>query len=354
MLGDGDILLAMTGATAGKVGRLRTAHPILLNQRVAKIQPVDVDPVFLWSVVRSREYERIFFRLADGAAQPNMSGGQIESVLIPLPPAPIQRSIASILGAYDDLIENNTRRIAILEEMARRLFDEWFVHFHFPGHDMGKLVESPLGLVPGGWVIQAIGDTFDVLGGGTPSKPEAAYWTDGSLRWFTPTDLTGSRSTFLDDSADHITERGLRESSARLFPAWCIMMTSRATLGVFAINTESASTNQGFITCVPNKRVPLFFLLHWLKVNASMFESHASGATFKEVTKGTFKRLPILLPPDELVRKYEAYAKPLMMGVLALQRAIDRLRQSRDLLLPRLISGEIDLTAAGRLPEAAD
>lgn len=106
ILKDGDILVAMTGATAGKVGKVRTKRPILLNQRIAKIEPVGADRRFIWSVVSSEEYQKTFFYLADGAAQPNMSGGQIEGVEILLPPLPVQRRIADILSAYDDLIVN--------------------------------------------------------------------------------------------------------------------------------------------------------------------------------------------------------------------------------------------------------
>jgi type I restriction enzyme S subunit len=121
VLNDGDILLAMTGATAGKVGKVRTKRTILLNQRVAKIAPVEADHGFIWSVVSSQEYQEKFFYLADGAAQPNMSGGQIEGLEIPCPPLPVQRRIAGILSAYDELMENSQRRIRLLEAMARAL-----------------------------------------------------------------------------------------------------------------------------------------------------------------------------------------------------------------------------------------
>ncbi|MCP5248144.1 MAG: restriction endonuclease subunit S [Candidatus Accumulibacter sp.] len=129
---DGDILVAMTGATAGKVGRVRTNRILLLNQRVAKIVAVDADPDFIWAVVSSQEYQEKFFYLADGAAQPNMSGSQIEGVDVPLPPRPAQQRIAGILSAYDELIENNQQRIRILESMASALYREWFVHFVSP------------------------------------------------------------------------------------------------------------------------------------------------------------------------------------------------------------------------------
>src|SRR5690606_33518502 len=117
----GDILIAMTGATAGKVGRLLANESFLINQRVAKLEPETIGKDFFWGVVSGRHYQELFFNLADGAAQPNMSGKQIEGVRIPVPPPQTQEKISVIIGSYDDLIENNTRRIEILEEMARRL-----------------------------------------------------------------------------------------------------------------------------------------------------------------------------------------------------------------------------------------
>lgn len=162
VLKDGDILVAMTGATAGKVGKVRTDRPILLNQRVAKIAPIEADHEFIWSVVSSEEYQKTFFHLADGAAQPNMSGSQIEDVEIPLPPLPVQQRIAGILSAYDELIENSQRRIRILETMARALYREWFVHFRFPGHENHPCVASPLGEIPEGWEVKKLGDILEL------------------------------------------------------------------------------------------------------------------------------------------------------------------------------------------------
>lgn len=153
---------------------------------------------------------------------------------------------------------------------------------------------------------------------------------------------------FIDDSSDHITERGLAQSSARIFPARSVMLTSRATIGAIAINTHPACTNQGFITCLPNDRVPLFFLFHWLTENVPTFQRMASGATFKEISRGVFKTIEFLQPTDELVGRFEAIAAPMAEQVLALQRQIQNLRRTRDLLLPRLLSGQIGVEA---LPE---
>lgn len=272
---------------------------------------------------------------------------------VQVPHYPVQRRIAAILGAYDDLIEVNRRRIAVLEEMARRLFDEWFVRFRFPGHEGHKMVETEHGRLPEGWDVTPIGEAFSMTGGGTPSKEAPAFWENGTISWYTPTDLTGARTTFMDASKTSISEEGLRRSSAQLFPAGCVMMTSRATIGAIAINTTPASTNQGFITCFPNKRAPKFFMFHWLRQNVELFIANANGATFKEITKGVFKRLPIVLPAHALVDRYEAAVDPIMNLILVTERAQRRLAASRDLLLPRLISGDLSVVTAERELETA-
>lgn len=263
---------------------------------------------------------------------------------VPVYDLPTQRRIASILSAYDDLIENNTRRIAILEEMARRLYEEWFVKFRFPGHEDVALQDTPVGRVPSGWPIQTVADTFGIVGGGTPSKKERGYWEGGTVNWYTPTDLTRAGTSFIDASAEKITELGLRKSSAQLFPAFSVMMTSRATIGAIAINTTEACTNQGFITCLPNERFPLYLLLHWLRANVDLFVSLGTGATFKEITKGTFKKIPLAVPPTALAQRFDELVSPMMKQVLTLQRKNANLCAQRDLLLPKLVSGEIDVS----------
>jgi type I restriction enzyme S subunit len=228
--------------------------------------------------------------------------------------------------------------------MARALYREWFVHFRFPGHESVPRIPSALGDIPQGWVVKPVADSFEISGGGTPSRKEDKYWDGGTIQWFSPSNLTGAGTMFMDDSSDHITELGLAESSARLFPARSVMLTSRATIGAIAINTHEACTNQGFITCLPNERVPLYFLFHWLTENVPTFERMASGATFKEISRGVFKTIEFLQPPAKLVRRFEDAAAPMAEQALTLQRQIQNLRRTRDLLLPRLLSGQVELS----------
>ena len=160
MLANYDILIAMTGATAGKVGRICCSEEqiLLLNQRVAKFKPRDINPNFFWSAISTPRYRTTFYRLGGGAAQPNMSGAQIEAVEIPYPPPTVQDRIASILSAYDNLIENNRRRIRLLEQAARLLYKEWFIHLRFPGHEHVKIKDG----VPEGWERKPLGEIADI------------------------------------------------------------------------------------------------------------------------------------------------------------------------------------------------
>jgi type I restriction enzyme S subunit len=286
--------------------------------------------------------------MGSGATVEHMRVPDCEKLTLRLPPIAVQQRIASILSAYDDLIENNTRRIAILEEMARRIYEEWFVRFRFPGHEGVRMVESELGLVPEGWTIEVVEDVTETLGGGTPSKTESDYWDGGDINWYSPTDLTGARTVFMEESASKITALGLAKSSAKLFPANSVMMTSRATLGVIAVNTTPACTNQGFIVCVPSDRMPLWLLFHWLKANEGEFEGLATGATFKEITKGVFRKIKLAVPAKPTAAAFEGVVGPMMDLVLRLERKNRNLRTTRDLLLPKLISGELDVSA---LPE---
>lgn len=304
----------------------------------------DVLPQYLFYYLNDPSVVAWISNQAVGATMPNLNTGILRSIPVRYPPKGIQNRIVSILSAYDDLIENNTRRIEILEEMARRLYEEWFVQFRFPGHEGVEFKESELGPIPEGWDLTTVAETFEILGGGTPSKSEPAYWEDGHINWYSPTDLTRSGTSFMDESSAKITDIGLSRSSAKMFPPYSVMLTSRATIGVVAINTTPATTNQGFITCIPNKRFPLYLLFHWVKNNVDRFIGLGTGATFKEITKGVFKGIELVVPPVVLVDDFQRKVTPLMDMILRLLRKNRNLRTQRDLLLPKLISGEIDVS----------
>ena len=338
-LHENGIVIGRVGAYCGSVDYCSTKFWASDNTLVAYPASEQIETRFLFYLLTDAKLSRY----AGGAAQPLVTQTVLKQVKVRVPPLPIQQRIAGILSAYDELIENSQRRIKLLEAMARALYREWFVHFRFPGHENHPRVPSPLGEIPQGWEVKAVAEACTISGGGTPSRKESAYWEGGTIQWYSPSDLTGAGTMFMDDSSDHITERGLEQSSARMFPPRSVMLTSRATIGAIAINTHPACTNQGFITCLPNKHVPLYFLFHWLTENVPTFQLMASGATFKEISRGVFKTIDFLQPPIELVEQFEAHATPLAEQILSLQRQVNNLRRTRDLLLPRLLSGQIDV-----------
>jgi type I restriction enzyme S subunit len=236
ILKHGDLLVVMTEQAEGLLGSpaiIPEGDRYLHNQRLGLVVDIDeslVDKLFLYYLFNLREVRAQIRATANGAKVRHTSPDRIYQVKVQLPPLPLQQEIASILSAYDDLIENNTRRIKILEEMARAIYREWFVHFRFPGHEKVKLVDSPLGKIPEGWEVKPIGDVIETLGGGTPSTKKPEYWENGDVIWFTPSDLTKSATMFISDSEKKITALGLKESSARMFPAYSVMMTRRATI----------------------------------------------------------------------------------------------------------------------------
>nr|WP_255697245.1 restriction endonuclease subunit S [Pseudacidovorax sp. NFM-22] len=239
------------------------------------------------------------------------------------------------------LFSDNQRRIALLESMAEEIYREWFVRMRFPGAKSAVFDKG----VPTDWTHEPILDAFKFYGGATPAKDNPRFWVDGEVHWYTPTDITGASSPYLEESADKCTDEGLQNCSANLFPAYSIMMTSRATIGAIGINCAPACTNQGFITCIPNQRYPLIYLYHWLKLAKPHFEMLSGGATFAELTKGTFKRIRILTPPEKLVAAYEQQARPMFDQVESLTKMNRTLRATRDALLPRLISGKLRVDA---------
>jgi type I restriction enzyme, S subunit len=274
-----------------------------------------------------------------GAAQQHFNITAAKVLQLLLPPLPIQKKIAAILSAYDDLIENNKRRIAFLEKMAEEVYREWFVRLRFPGHEGVKIEKG----VPEGWEVKKVENAFEFTGGGTPSTDTRSYWESGTINWYSPTDLTSTNALFSFRSKNRITELGLKESSARLFPKYSLLLTSRATIGQISINTTEACTNQGFITCIPNDKANLFFLYFWLKLNKDYFIQISSGSTFLELTKGKFKKLDIMLPPITVMRKYSEIQKPIFGEIEHLLRLDNNLAKTRDRLLSRLMSGKIDV-----------
>lgn len=344
LLAENDILFVRSNGNRQLIGRCMwirdLPEPISHSGFTIRLRfktGIEVHVPFYFYLFRSALIQQVLSEHGGGTNINNLNQGILERLQVPKPPIEDQKKIAAILTAYDDLIANNQRRIALLESMAEEIYREWFVRMRFPGAQPDTFDKG----LPPGWTNEPIGTAFKFHGGATPSKDVNRYWKDGDVHWFTPTDITGAEGVFLESSSEHCTEEGLASCSATLFPAYSVMMTSRATIGAIGINTEPACTNQGFITCIPNERYPLTYLYQWLKLAKPHFEMLSGGATFAELTKGTFKRIRILTPDRALVADFERRIRPMFDEMEALQKSNKRLKNMRDALLPRLISGKL-------------
>jgi len=334
----GDLILARE-APAGNVAVVKDGQQVCLGQRTVHLRPDrnQVDPDFLCYYLLAPQQQGALLAGETGATSKHVNMKDIRRLsLIDLSQLDIQRRIAAILSAYDDLIEANRRRIALLEQAARLIYREWFVHLRFPGHEAVRVVDG----VPEGWERKRIDEVAETVGGGTPSTSVTDYW-DGDITWVVPSDVTKNDSIVLLDSERKITEKGLRKSSAKLVPANTILMTSRASVGYFALMDREVCTNQGFINVIPNEDDQRMYLLFNLMHRVEEIRSNAKGSTYPEINKSTFRSMDVLVPTEETYRQFDSVLNPMVEQIRNSRKQAVRLAEARDLLLPRLMNGEI-------------
>ena len=299
----------------------------LHNQRIGlvKLKTDDFDQDYLYWLMRTFSYQRFVANGATGATVKHTSPTKICQYKFTAPiDKTTQRKIASILSAYDDLIENNLKRIKLLEEKA-------FVSYkHIVREE--KMDE---------FLIEEVCET---LGGGTPATGDRRFWDEGDILWFSPTDLTKHHSIVLLDSDKKITELGLQKSSAKLVPPKSILMTSRASIGYFGLINKPASTNQGFINIIPFNENHKAYMLFDLKNRKEEIIGNANGSTFLEISKGKFRQMKIKLPKDEKVLiDFEKEFEVIFNFIENLLKQNTKLREARDILLPKLMNGQIEV-----------
>ena len=366
-LRDGDIVMAMTGATIGKVGRLRSAETAYLNQRVAKISAKagrEYDD-FVWAVVSQRGFEEDVLNNAGGSAQANVSADGIGRIPIPDFTPGEQRAIGGVIAALDDKIELNRRMNRTLEELTGALFRSWFVEFEpvsakaagrapngFAAIFPATFSDSELGPIPHGWRVQPIGDVIRAVGGSTPSTTEPRYWSGGEHAWATPRDLANLSDPVLLATERQITSAGLERITSGLLPVGTVLLSSRAPIGYTAITEIPVAVNQGFIALDCNKSLPNYYVIEWVRENMEVIEGRANGTTFMEISKANFRPIPAIVPAPDVVAQFSAIVAPWWRQIVHNVRETHTLAALRDTLLPRLLSGELRVKDAEKLAEA--
>ena len=265
-----------------------------------------------------------------GGAQPNLNVKKIKSVEIPLPPLPTQTRIASILSAYDNLIENNRKQIKLLEEAAQRLYKEWFVDFKFPGHENVKIVDG----VPEGWEKVAIADIADYLNG-YAFKP--ADWHN-----------MGKPIIKIKELNNGITKDTPRNNGKDIPSKYNIMrgdivFSWSATLTAKIWDAETGLLNQHLFKVTPQKGISREFVFQAILNSLKEFANLTTGATMKHIQRGKLEQVFVLLPSSDVMNIYEKLSRPIREYILILNKEVTVSTEARDRLLPKLMSGEIEV-----------
>lgn len=309
-----DVLLNITGDSIARCAYVFLGiEKSYVNQHVCIIRPKsdEVDYRYLQKYLVSPESKRRLLNMSDGGTRKALTKGALESFEVALPPLDKQKRIAEILGSVDDKIEANSRLIDSLEELADLTFSKYL-------ESLADELETTTYA------------SLNFFGGGTPNTKTPEYW-DGEIDWVTPTDVTSLNSHVLFESSRKITEEGLSACSSKLHPAGSIMMTSRATVGRFAVNQVPAATNQGFIVVQPGNEVERWWIYHHMKKDVELFLQLANGATFLELSRKVFRDISLK------IYRGKTELPDIHKQIIALEAENRSLVKTRDLLIRQLI-----------------
>ncbi|MXR68834.1 restriction endonuclease subunit S [Shewanella sp. JBTF-M18] len=368
---EGDVLISMTGSgpnapqsLVGRVARVWKNEPdAWINQRVGRICLLDenmvhLDFIFYWlSLPQSQDY--LVSNSSGSANQANISGKIIESLPCPKVDYQTSRQIADLARKFDEKIIVNSQTNKTLEEMAQAIFKSWFVDFEPVKAKMNgeqpegmdaataslfpEKLDSETGL-PEGWKLSEIGDEVTVVGGGTPSKKNDDFWVNGHIHWTSPKDLSGVQDKVLLDTASKVTEAGLKKISSGLLPVDTVLLSSRAPVGYLALAKVPMAINQGYIAMKCEKQLPPEFVIQWCVHRMDEIKQRASGSTFAEISKKSFKPISVVVPSEDTLNAYQKIVKPLYDAITSNARQNEQLSSLRDTLRPKLLSGELSIS----------
>lgn len=287
---------------------------------------------YLFDALLQKNYQSF----AQGATQDNLSQAKLLSLRFPVPEVSEQKHIAEILSAYDQLIENNLRRIDLLEETALLLYKEWFVQLRFPGCEHTVFTDG----VPEGWEKKTAFDVMEVLSGGTPKTHNLEFW-GGEIPFYTPKDST--KHLFVYETEKQITEDGLKNCNSGLYPKDTVFITARGTVGKINLAQRSMAMNQSCYALIARPPLDQYYLYFALTHGVEQFRSRAVGAVFDAIVRDTFKLIPFLVPAPSIINLFTERVTPLIHQIDNLLTQNNKLEEARNHLLPKLMKGEISV-----------
>jgi len=332
---ENDLIFARE-ATAGNVALIQKGEKVCLGQRTVLIRPNQemVNPAFLTYFLLAPKQQYNLLSTANGATVAHVNLPTIRNLKIDLPELSTQHRIATILSRYDSLIENYQKQIKLLEEAAQRLYKEWFVDLHFPGHENTKIVDG----VPEGWEKKKVTEIGKVITGKTPSTAKKEYY-GGQIPFITIPDMhTGIYPT----SSQFLSSLGANSQSGKFIPANSLMVSCIGTAGLVCITNEECQTNQQINSLVLNDISQLYYLYNtFLSLKEYLNNIGSNGATMTNVNKSKFESIEILIPTNLISNLYNKAVEPSFRSIKTFSSQIRLLTEVRDRLLPKLMSGEI-------------
>lgn len=334
----GDLIIC----EGGEPGRCAIWKEQLPNMKIQKAlhrlrvnEEMDYRYVYYWFLLAGKQ--GALKQYYTGATIMHMPCQKLKEVVIDKPPLDVQRKIGDYLEAFDDLIENNQKQIKLLEEAAQRLYKEWFVDLRFPGYEDVKVVDG----VPEGWRYKRVEEFGEVITGKTPLTSKTEYY-GGNIPFVTIPDMHGNVFPLVTEKT--LTKVGADTQKNKYLPVNSVIVSCIATVGLVNIAVEACQTNQQINSVILQNDNELYFFYESMKrIKALLDGVGSNGATMTNVNKTKFSSIKVLYPVEDLVKRYNEFCKPIFDKILALSKSIIKAEQARDRLLPKLMSGEIEV-----------
>jgi len=274
--------------------------------------------------------------ISQGTTQDNMSVEKLLSIDFPIPELDEQKKVAAILSSYDDLIENNKKRIMMLENTAEEIYREWFVRFRFPGFRKAEFVKG----IPKGWDIKKIDDAFKTSSGGTPSRKNEANY-GGNINWLKTGEL---KNIFAFESKEKISEQGLESSSAKLFPTNTVVIAMYCAMPDITILSEESSTNQACCAFLPKEEyLTCTYTYYLIKFVQTHMIQYAHGAAQQNLSQDLIKNFNLLVADKDTIEAFDKIINPFFDQIRVLMKQNRNLNNTKSNLLPLLISGKLSV-----------
>lgn len=324
-----DILLTYTGNGYGDCAIIEENDKYHLAPNICKIAPnvEKVVPYYLYSYIRTNEFYKIMSSHMTGSSQPTIPMKTIRVLPIPLPPMGVQKKVAEVAYCINEKIRKNNVINKNLEQQAQAYFNKLFIVNADPN-----------------WPECTLSDIGSVVAGGTPSKSKPEYYAAQGIAWITPKDLSVDKSKFISHGENDISKLGFSKSNAKKMPAGTILFSSRAPIGYIAIAQNEITTNQGFKSVIPNENIGTAYVYFLLKNLLPTIEGMASGSTFKEISGAGMKSVPTVMPDVDTIQFFSNFCEPIFKEQELLEAENKHLSALRDSLLPKLMSGELDVS----------